>query len=118
MIKALHMTVAFISVTGFVMRFAWRFSDPEMLQLRFVRIVPHMVDTLLLTLGVVLLIQLDAHSYTWLVAKFFGLLLYIAMGVVALRAQGPLCFVGFAAALLAVGYIFAVAFSRQVLPFV
>ncbi|MEM7077674.1 MAG: SirB2 family protein [Pseudomonadota bacterium] len=117
MIKVIHMTLAFMSVTGFVMRFVWRFTYPAMLKEKFVRVAPHVVDTFLLLFGLWLLLEYTGASYGWLIAKVATLFIYIGMGVLALRAQGPLCYAGFAGALLAVLYIFSVAFSRSVVPF-
>ena len=54
----------------------------------------------------------------WLGAKLLGLLAYIGFGVLTLRSPnraGKIA--GLVGALLSVGYIFAVAFTRSVWPF-
>jgi len=54
----------------------------------------------------------------WLMAKIVGLLAYIGFGVMAMRARSrPLKMAAFIAAIASVGYIFAVAYSKQVMPF-
>jgi len=80
---------------------------------------PHVIDTLLLVLGVAMAFQLGLSPVSgWLGAKLVGLLVYIGFGVLTLRAKTtPMRVVGFAGAILAVGYVFAVAFSRDPSPF-
>ncbi|MEP6606483.1 MAG: SirB2 family protein, partial [Nitrosospira sp.] len=57
------------------------------LQQRWVKIMPHMVDTVLLASAIALAIMLhqDPIHNSWLSAKIAGLLLYIGLGMVALR---------------------------------
>ncbi len=117
MIKTLHFTLAFLTVAGFVIRAGWSYTAPQMLQQKWVRIAPHIIDTLLLVLGVVLAFNLpDGLWQGWLGAKLLGLLAYIGFGVMTLRAAGVMKHVGVVGALLSVGYIFAVAFTRQAWP--
>ena len=118
MIKALHMTLAYLTVIGFVMRAGWSFVAPQMLQQKWVRIAPHAIDTLLLILGLVLAFNLaDGALQGWLIAKMLGLLAYIGFGVMCLRGSGTLRIVGLIGALVSASYIFLVAFTRQVVPF-
>jgi uncharacterized membrane protein SirB2 len=85
-----------------------------------VRIAPHVIDTLLLALGITLAVMLGVSpmEHAWLNAKIIGLLAYIGFGVMTMRASSrPLKLVGFVGALACVGYIFAVALSKQAWPF-
>lgn len=118
MIKALHFALAFLTVAGFVIRAGWSYSASDLLQEKWVRIAPHVVDTLLLTLGVVLAFSLPQGPWqAWLGAKLVGLLFYIGFGVLTLRGSGTLKHVGVIGALASVTYIFLVAFTRQPWPF-
>ena len=118
MIKSLHMALALLSVTGFVLRAGWRFTAPDLLKQKWVKISPHIIDTCLLVLGVWLALSLaEGVGQAWLIAKLVGLLAYIGFGVLCMRGTGPLAIVGLVGALLSVAYIFAVAFSRTPLPF-
>lgn len=118
MIKIIHFTLAFLSVAGFVIRAGWSYSATDLLQEKWVKIAPHVIDTLLLTLGLLLAFNLPGGPLQgWLIAKLVALLAYIGFGVLTLRGHGALKHVGVAGALLSVGYIFAVAFTRQVVPF-
>ena len=113
----LHLGLALVSVSGFVLRVGWTFTDPEMLKRKVVRIAPHVVDTLLLVTGFIMAMALaDGLLTDWLVAKLVALVGYIGFGVMALRGQGALRFVGIASALACVVYIVLVAFSRSVIP--
>ncbi|MEM7002821.1 MAG: SirB2 family protein [Pseudomonadota bacterium] len=116
--RELHFSLALLSVSGFLLRFGWTFTAPDMLQLKWVRIAPHVVDTLLLIAGVYLIFNLpDGSSTTWLWAKLTALLGYIGFGVLALRGAGRVRLLGGGGALLCVAYIFVAAYTRQVLPF-
>ena len=118
MIKTLHFTLAYLTVAGFVIRAGWAYAAPDMLQQKWVRIAPHAIDTLLLTLGIILAFSLpDGPWQGWLGAKLIALLAYIGFGVMTLRGSGTLRHVGVIGALTSVAYIFAVAFSREVWPF-
>jgi uncharacterized membrane protein SirB2 len=119
MLKLLHTGLAYLTVLGFVVRALWAFSDSPMRHEKWVRIAPHVVDTLLLVLGVALAFQLGLSPVSgWLGAKLAGLLVYIGFGVLTLRATTTgLRVGGFVGAILAVGYVFAVAFSRDPWPF-
>ncbi|MEZ5560305.1 MAG: SirB2 family protein [Pseudomonadales bacterium] len=119
MLKMLHVGLAYLTVLGFVVRGIWSLTDSPLRQQKWVKILPHVVDTLLLALGVTMAVQLSLSPVSgWLGAKLVGLLAYIGFGVLTMRATTTsLKLVGFVGALVSVGYIFAVAFSRQVWPF-
>ena len=118
MLKNLHFSLAMLTVVGLVMRIGWSYLAPQMLALKAVRIAPHLVDTLLLVLGIVLALNLPGGFLQgWLIAKLIALLAYIGFGVMALRGKGAIRLVGITGALLAASYIFLVAFSRQPWPF-
>jgi len=119
MLKSFHILLAYLTVIGFVVRGIWALLDSPQRNARWVRIAPHVIDTLLLSAGVVLAINLGLSPVSgWLGAKLLGLLAYIGFGVLAMRAKNRgLQLFGFIAALASVGYIFAVAFTRSPWPF-
>jgi uncharacterized membrane protein SirB2 len=115
-LKAVHVGAAALSVTLFVLRGFWRFAAPERLAARWVKIVPHVVDTILLASALVLAWQLGAEGTRgWLWAKVVALLVYIALGVIALkRGRTPAVrAAAFAAALATFGYIVSVALTKS-----
>lgn len=118
MLKSFHMALALLSFTGFLMRAVWAYKASDILQEKWVRIAPHVVDTLLLVLGIVLAINLvGGVMQGWLAAKMIALLAYIGFGVMTLRGEGARRDIGFAGAIVAFAYMLAVAFSREVWPF-
>jgi uncharacterized membrane protein SirB2 len=120
LIKEFHVALAFITVAGFVARAALAMTDNQLRNAKFVRIAPHVIDTLLLVLGITLAVQLSLSplSNGWLMAKIIGLIAYIGFGVMTMRATStPLRLIGFVGAIASVSYIFAVAYSKQVMPF-
>ncbi len=86
-LKSLHLSCVALSYTLFVIRGIWMINRPVALRRRWVRIVPHLVDTVLLGSGVGLMLLV--HQYpltaTWLTAKLVALLGYIFAGMVAFR---------------------------------
>ena len=56
--KHLHMTIALISVALFTLRFFWTLAGSAQLEKKWIKITPHIVDTLLLVLGVVMMMKL------------------------------------------------------------
>ena len=119
-VKHLHMSCAAISVSFFMLRFVWMWRGSTMLHQRWVRVMPHVVDTVLLASALMLVVWSGQIPFqqAWLGAKVLALFAYIVLGSIALkRGKTPQKRVlAFVAALLVFGYIVAVALSRQVLP--
>lgn len=115
----MHVALAYLTVVGFVVRGIWSLTDSPLRTQRWVKIAPHVIDTLLLALGVAMAISLSISPLEgWLAAKLLGLLAYIGFGVLTMRASARnLKVAGFAGSLASVGYVFAVAFSRSPWPF-
>src|SRR5690554_5087847 len=93
LIKHLHMTTAIVSIVFFIVRAWWSVRESPLLQRRWVKILPHVNDTLLLVLGVMLAVTLSMspHQHPWLAAKLLGLIIYILLGTVAIkRGRTPL----------------------------
>ena len=120
-LKAVHVTTAAISISLFVLRGVWHLRDSPRLKARWVRIAPHVNDTLLL-LSALLLAALS-HQYpgpqAWLTAKVIGLVVYIALGLVALRfaRSHPVQLGAGIAAVAVFAYIVAVAVTKSPMPF-
>jgi len=101
-------------------RGAWMLRDSPRLRQRWVRVVPHANDTLLLASGVGLAVVTGQApgDQAWLTAKLVGLVVYIGLGLVAMRLGRTrrVRTAAFAGALITVAYIVAVAITRQVVP--
>lgn len=86
-LKMIHVTSVVISYLLFSLRSVWMMRGSAALQQRWVKITPHVVDTVLLTSAVTLAIRIqqDPIHDSWLSAKIAGLLVYIGLGMMALR---------------------------------
>lgn len=115
-IKLVHAGAATLSITLFLVRGAWMLWRPERLLERWVKIVPHVIDTVLLVSALWLAWQLGAEGTGgWLTAKIVALLLYIVLGTIALKrgkTRGARI-VAFVAAVATFGYIVSVALTKS-----
>jgi len=119
-IRSVHVACAAVSIAGFFVRGLLMLNESRWLKHRFVRVAPHVVDTLLLSSAVWLAWFLGQVPlvHGWITAKIFALLAYIVLGTVALkrgRTKGIRAG-AFAAALAAAGYIVWVALARDPTP--
>lgn len=120
-LKHLHVSCVALSGAGFFLRGVWMLRDSPLLQQRWVKVVPHVVDTLLLGSAISMAVISAQYPFAldWLTAKLFGLLAYILCGAMALKrgrskAQRAVFFVG---ALMVFAYIVSVALTRNPLGF-
>ncbi|MDP2265458.1 MAG: SirB2 family protein [Thiobacillus sp.] len=118
----MHLATLAITLALFVLRGFWMMTHSPRLQARWVRIVPHVNDTLLLAsgIGLAMVIQQYPLVHGWLTAKFFALILYIVLGTFALKrgkTQGQRI-AAWVAALLVFGYMVSVAITHDPLPFI
>lgn len=117
MIKSLHMITAIATISVFILRGYWMMTQSEHLNLKFVRIAPHVIDTLFLLSGIALvsILQINALSEPWLLAKFAGLIAYIVLGTIAIK-RGPtlqIRLIAFVGALSLFAYIVGVAMTKS-----
>ena len=121
-LKTLHVTCAMLSITGYVIRGVWMMRESPWLRKKWVRIAPHVIDTLLLGAGIGLAIRIQQYPFVqgWLTAKVLALIAYIVVGAIGLK-YGKTRKIRIAAWLGAIaifGYIVLVALTHQVLPFI
>jgi uncharacterized membrane protein SirB2 len=74
-LRILHMSLATISLAGFVLRWTWMMSGSRLFSHTLTRSLPHLVDTLFLGSGIWLAIKTSQAPFVdaWLTAKVFGL---------------------------------------------
>jgi uncharacterized membrane protein SirB2 len=92
-------------------------NDSPWLKTRLARVVPHVIDSVLLGSALLMAWQSSQYPFAqgWLTTKFFGLLAYILCGTMALkraRTKGRRV-VFLVLALLAYAYIVGVALARN-----
>lgn len=120
MLKLIHVTCVVTSYALFALRGMWMLRESPLLGQRWIRVVPHLVDTALLASAIVMAAAIRQYPFVadWLTAKVVALICYIALGMVALRF-GRTRRVRVAAWLAAQAvffYIVAVAVTRDPLP--
>ena len=121
LLKHFHMSCAALSGSFFFIRGQWMLAGSPLLQQRWVKTAPHIVDSLLLASAIGLAIW--SHQYPgqmpWLTAKLVALVVYILLGAVALKygKTKALRATAYVAALATFGYIVAVAVTKNPLFF-
>lgn len=85
--KIIHELCALASFTLFAVRGVWMLRGSPQRSQRWVKVLPHVIDTLLLASAIALTLMLHQYPLThaWLSAKLLALLAYIGLGLVALR---------------------------------
>ncbi len=76
-----------MSYTLFFVRGLWMMRESPLLGRRWVRVVPHLVDTLLLASAITMALMSRQYPFVagWLTTKVLALICYIGLGMVALR---------------------------------
>jgi len=121
-LKPVHITCAVLSFSGFFLRGIWMLQGSSLVNQRWVKIFPHVIDTLLLVSALIMLyvLHLSVIENNWLLAKIGALLIYIALGMLALkygknkRVRG----VAWVSGLLVFMYIVSVALTKSILGFI
>ena len=115
-LKHLHLTTVAITITLFLLRSAMMLWWPRGLQWRWIRIVPHLNDTILLLSGIGLAVTIGQYPFvnSWLTAKLFALIAYILFGTLALKRgrSRRIRILALGAALISLGYLLSVARSH------
>jgi uncharacterized membrane protein SirB2 len=115
-LRDLHITCVILSGTGFFLRGIWRLVDSPLVQRRWVKILPHLIDTVLLSSAIALAVLSQQYpiEQAWLSAKVIGLLSYIGCGMAAFRfsRDKKMMAVFFVLALCSYAYIVSVALTR------
>jgi uncharacterized membrane protein SirB2 len=116
-VKLVHQAAVTLSIGGFVMRGAASLLGAAWVSSRAAKTLPHVVDTVLLlsALALAWMLRLTPGNAPWLLAKVVGLVLYIALGIVALRpgVPRPLRASAWMAALATVAWIVSVALTKH-----
>ena len=117
LVKWLHVGCAALSIAGFIARGTLMLQGSRLLDTRFVRVAPHVVDTVLLASALWLAWAIGQLPFVqgWVTAKVIALLAYIVLGSVALRRGRTRATraTAFVAALVAAAYIVSVALTRD-----
>jgi uncharacterized membrane protein SirB2 len=118
--KLVHVSCAVLSIAGFIGRSFLKFAAPQHLQQPWLKITPHVIDSVLLASAIVLVIQTRQYPFVagWVTAKLLVLMMYIGFGLLTLRfaRTRTQSLAGFIGACLSFSYIIAVALTKQIWP--
>lgn len=121
-VRAIHIICAILTGISFFVRGLWMIqgspSSQARLQARLTRILPHLVDSILLGSALLMVWQWSLHplQLPWLLAKILALFVYIGCGLMAFRFANnrrvKILFWGLA--LLVLVFIYTTAISKAV----
>jgi len=119
MLKNIHIFSALISFTLFFIRGLWVMRGSAMMQQKWVKIVPHINDTILLGTAIALAVSIGQYPFVdaWLTVKLLALVAYIFLGIEALHLAKTN--IGRSAAWLAalIVFLFIVSVALTKMPF-
>ncbi|WP_440996393.1 SirB2 family protein [Arhodomonas sp. SL1] len=120
-LKHIHLATVVITIALFLLRGYWMFAGSPMLQRRWVRIAPHVNDTVLLVSALWLAVSVYQYPmvlHGWITAKIIALIVYIVLGTIALKRGPTMAARGaaFVAALVVFAYIVRTALTRSPWP--
>jgi uncharacterized membrane protein SirB2 len=116
-VRTVHQSAVALSIAGFVVRGLLSLAGSRLAATPVAKTLPHLVDTVLLVSALALawMLRLDPIQAPWLQAKIAGLVLYIALGSVALGRGGSrkLRAAAWIGALATVAWIASVAITKS-----
>jgi len=116
--KHLHVLFVLISISLFLFRFVLQLIDSPLVKKKWLKIVPHINDTLLLlsAVGIMVSVSMYPVQVPWLTDKVIGVIAYIGFGVLAIKGKTTGArWLGFVGALGWIAFLLHVAFSKQAL---
>lgn len=86
-IKSVHLWAVTLSLALFALRAALMLADARLRHWLPLRVVPHVIDTVLLTSALMLTTIVHQYPFVhgWLTAKVSGLVAYVVLGSIALK---------------------------------
>jgi len=82
--KHLHMTAVALSGLLFMVRGLWLLQGSTQLQAKWIKITPHVIDTLLLVSAIAMLVVAQQFP-AWVHVKITLLIVYIGLGLMAFK---------------------------------
>ena len=118
----LHGLFVILSLVLFSLRGYWMLRECPALQARWVKIAPHIVDTMLLLTALWaawLMFWSHGTHPAFITVKIIGLIVYIGLGLVALKLgkTKAIRLAAFIAALAVYAYLMAVGVTMRIVPF-
>ncbi len=117
-VKQFHLMLVALSIGLFQFRY-WRLQVQQKSSVTWLKVAPHVIDSLLLLSGITLAIMagFTPGNSPWLMAKLMALLVYIRCGLLAMKKTGPAQWMGYWIATIAVIYMVYLAINKDIWPF-
>ena len=87
LVKNLHIVCVYLTLLSFSGRIILRFFYPVLLKLKVIKVLPHIIDTVLLISAIYLASYWMNSLQMWLVVKIALLIVYILLGHKALSTR-------------------------------
>ncbi|MCO7227057.1 SirB2 family protein [Pleionea sp. CnH1-48] len=87
LVKHIHMSCAVLTLLFFLIRGYWMLTGSKMLSKKPVKILPHVIDTVLLISAITLVVMSGWYPtwFNWVTLKIILLVGYIVVGTIALK---------------------------------
>ncbi len=85
-VKYIHVSSVIITFILFFVRGVWMISDSDLLTRKWSRLIPPVIDTILLASAITLSVTIYQYPFVhaWLTTKVVALFVYIGLGMLAL----------------------------------
>jgi len=121
-VRNIHVTMVVLSISLFLLRGLWMLRQSSWLRRPSVKVVPHIIDSILLASAVTLAALSAQYPLVqpWLTAKVVALVVYIGLGTLALKRgrTRTVRATALVSAVVVFAYIVVVAFTRSPWPWV
>jgi len=121
LVKYIHVSSVALTLVFFIIRGIWMILENKTYKKKWAKILAPIIDSTLLISAIILAMQTQQYPFThnWLTAKILALIVYIALGMVALHygKTKKIRIMAWLAALFCFSYIASVAISRNPLIF-
>lgn len=122
LIKSIHIFTVISSITLFLLRAYWLLQESYLLKNKVIKILPHLIDTILLTSAIALLFIEGVYpgkENPWLIAKIIAMICYILTGFYLFKATKSAASIKLATVIAILFYIYIVhtAITKNINPF-
>jgi len=110
----IHLFFIVLSFVSFNGRFFLLQIQSDWLQKKWPKIAPHVIDTALLLSGVALVYhgQWLEREHGWIISKLIILVVYVLLGIIAMRSRGLKRWVAYLSAIACFAAIFTIAMTK------
>jgi uncharacterized membrane protein SirB2 len=119
--KFFHVGTVILSISLFFVRGLWMVLESPKLNQRWVKIVPHINDTILLVSAIILSFSAAQYPFVhgWLTAKVILLVVYIGLGMMAITRGKTkrIRITTWIASMIVFAYMVLIALTKSVIPF-